>query len=393
MCDSINLVLLVGISQTCAGEFVMDHSDDLHAGFANALVRSSIDKLADRTFDMMSHHQSSLESTMLGKSKSLHTNLGWQRTGISCCGRLSSPPCTSFESTPPCRGRGFDAPCYSSCFSSPLGTLHTPCISGQFPTLISKYLWKNGGRRDLFGARTPAGNTDIEESSDQTLDMLDQLLESETDETVPEETAFASQSSPNFDVVEFRNPKTRTEKGYMFRKAVKIFKMPGASDRWSDVSTFQYETILRALKRAADRTPVGGSSFPVLAMNGRMPCAVALYVEPDKWSDRNTFVLSKLIRNNGAKCKGAGAAILCHLIRNSKNLNSEFSPLKLEPLDEPMSRQYFESFGCISKKGLLNPFDKDYYCVDRNPQKCNDYVYLPSDANVFFRGWQKRAPT
>merc|ERR1712187_138656 len=90
--------------------------------------------------------------------------------------------------------------------------------------------------------------------------------------------------------------------------------------------------------------------LPLLAMKGETPCAAALYSD----ALMNSSILFKLIRNAGDTCRGAGAAIMCYLIRNSKNTRREFSPLKLVPIaNEPNLKRYYESFGCTDPSWLL----------------------------------------
>merc|ERR1719379_2954753 len=90
--------------------------------------------------------------------------------------------------------------------------------------------------------------------------------------------------------------------------------------------------------------------LPVLAMNGRTPCAAAFYSDA-RMNRQNRFWLSDLIRNAGDDCRGGGAAILCYLIRHSENKGGDFNPLVLAPFDSPKLKLYYESFGCTSSDG------------------------------------------
>lgn len=105
--------------------------------------------------------------------------------------------------------------------------------------------------------------------------------------------------------------------------------------------------------------------MPVVAMKGEAACAAAIYSETQR-NRQNAFVLSRLIRNAGDDCAGAGAAIVCHLIRNSKDSMGEFSPLKIVHSNEFVGN-YFESFGCTMRRF---PF---FECLNQNPQKCTQY--------------------
>merc|ERR1712224_44365 len=133
-------------------------------------------------------------------------------------------------------------------------------------------------------------------------------------------------------------------------------------------------------KRVQETVPVGDEplkTLPMVAMNGGIPCAAALYTDA-RMNDQNTFFLGNLIRNAGENCRGAGAAILCHLIRNSVNRDLKFSPLKLKPiLNEPKLEKYYESFGCTKREKWITHWV--YHCDDPNPQKCKQYA----DGEVF----------
>jgi hypothetical protein len=132
--------------------------------------------------------------------------------------------------------------------------------------------------------------------------------------------------------------------------------------------------------------------MPVLAMKGEETCAAATYADTHA-TTKDTFILTWLIRNAGDNCKGAGAAILCHLIRNSKNSNGVFSPMKIL-LANQFVESYFESFGCY--QGQFPYFE----CKDQNPEKCEQYsdeIFIPNGPSLqnlrrFFRPEAYAAP-
>jgi hypothetical protein len=126
----------------------------------------------------------------------------------------------------------------------------------------------------------------------------------------------------------------------------------------------------------------------MVAVKGETACAAALYSDA-QMNDKNTFSLSGLIRNAGETCRGAGAAILCYLIRNSKDKRGQFSPLRLTPIEgETLLKEYYEPFGCTSAKKM--PWDflsqEDVMdCNDPKPQKCESYMDGVIDADKFLR--------
>lgn len=95
-----------------------------------------------------------------------------------------------------------------------------------------------------------------------------------------------------------------------------------------------------------------------------------------------SWFLDSLVRN-GVKenmCKGAGAAIMCHLIRNSENTEGEFSPLEFVIYQGEWALiDYAESFGCIFTNQTML-----FYCVDPNPPKCQVFPQVYFDANDYF---------
>eukprot|EP00747_Dinoflagellata_sp_TGD_P170416 gnl/TRDRNA2_/TRDRNA2_201911_c0_seq1.p1 gnl/TRDRNA2_/TRDRNA2_201911_c0~~gnl/TRDRNA2_/TRDRNA2_201911_c0_seq1.p1 ORF type:complete len:277 (+),score=37.64 gnl/TRDRNA2_/TRDRNA2_201911_c0_seq1:128-958(+) len=138
------------------------------------------------------------------------------------------------------------------------------------------------------------------------------------------------------------------------------------------------------------------SLLPVLAMmrggwttaSTGAPCAAAFYTDAHcEMSNSNTFVLEYLIRDAGTNCRGAGAAILCYLIRHSKDKEDNFSPLKLSPPidEEPELKLYYESFGCVGTNTTL-------YCNDPNPEKCEGHDDEFFDADAYYRSSSGNLP-
>eukprot|EP00747_Dinoflagellata_sp_TGD_P046710 gnl/TRDRNA2_/TRDRNA2_144589_c0_seq1.p1 gnl/TRDRNA2_/TRDRNA2_144589_c0~~gnl/TRDRNA2_/TRDRNA2_144589_c0_seq1.p1 ORF type:complete len:124 (+),score=20.22 gnl/TRDRNA2_/TRDRNA2_144589_c0_seq1:3-374(+) len=120
-------------------------------------------------------------------------------------------------------------------------------------------------------------------------------------------------------------------------------------------------------------------------MSGKKPCAAATYAETT-----DAFLLQKMIRNTGDDCKDSGAALLCHLIRNSKNKKGEPSPLNLLQIeDEPLLQSYYKSFGCF--KPAVAASDSKWYvqdpmiCNDPNPPKCKRFVDKVSQGDSYAR--------
>jgi hypothetical protein len=173
-------------------------------------------------------------------------------------------------------------------------------------------------------------------------------------------------SEKSFDLVSFRGEETRS----LFQKVVSYFDCPtgmGGGPTWSP-TWFQYQNEMET-KVVRDRKEV-----PVVAMKGGIPCAAAAYSDA-QGNDQNTFVLSMLIRNAKDKkqCAGGGAAIMCHLIRNSKSAEGSFSPLKLSTnrYEQGLTR-WVEAFGCTTTESSGKTLHWD--CQDPSPQKCEEVV-------------------
>eukprot|EP00747_Dinoflagellata_sp_TGD_P093371 gnl/TRDRNA2_/TRDRNA2_165746_c0_seq2.p1 gnl/TRDRNA2_/TRDRNA2_165746_c0~~gnl/TRDRNA2_/TRDRNA2_165746_c0_seq2.p1 ORF type:complete len:169 (+),score=17.49 gnl/TRDRNA2_/TRDRNA2_165746_c0_seq2:56-562(+) len=148
---------------------------------------------------------------------------------------------------------------------------------------------------------------------------------------------------------------------------------------WGEDAQQIWSTFKRDMTRKTATKKSYGFS-PLIAMNGDIPCAAALYTDPyidyTDWVDNSgqtSFVLYSFVRNVGKKCVGSGAAIMCYLIRNSRNKAKEFRPLKIQSLailEEPSLKSYFASFGCGTSEQWWSVLDKAMYCDDPKPKKC-----------------------
>eukprot|EP00747_Dinoflagellata_sp_TGD_P167131 gnl/TRDRNA2_/TRDRNA2_191049_c0_seq1.p1 gnl/TRDRNA2_/TRDRNA2_191049_c0~~gnl/TRDRNA2_/TRDRNA2_191049_c0_seq1.p1 ORF type:complete len:360 (-),score=38.37 gnl/TRDRNA2_/TRDRNA2_191049_c0_seq1:495-1574(-) len=186
-----------------------------------------------------------------------------------------------------------------------------------------------------------------------------------------------STPSESFSLVAFRSEMARA----LFQKVVSYFECPdglGGWDRWS-------ATWWRSQQAMETNSVANRNMLPVLAMKGPVPCAAAAYSDA-RTNDQNTFVLSMLIRNAREEdCIGSGAAIMCHLIRNSKNREGAFSPLKLTLAHyehEPGLSDYVEAFGCTSTTGSV--LGQHWHCTDPSPDKCEDFADEVTDADALY---------
>eukprot|EP00747_Dinoflagellata_sp_TGD_P219752 gnl/TRDRNA2_/TRDRNA2_91815_c0_seq1.p1 gnl/TRDRNA2_/TRDRNA2_91815_c0~~gnl/TRDRNA2_/TRDRNA2_91815_c0_seq1.p1 ORF type:complete len:288 (-),score=35.13 gnl/TRDRNA2_/TRDRNA2_91815_c0_seq1:54-917(-) len=128
-------------------------------------------------------------------------------------------------------------------------------------------------------------------------------------------------------------------------------------------------------------------NVPVLAMRAGTPCAAAFYLDAFN-NHKNSFYLSKLIRNAGDECKGGGAAIMCYLIRGSHSQNLEHRPLTLPALyNRPNLTRYFASFGC--KRDQNDEFSMS--CTEPHPKICEAHVDAAYDGDSYNFG--SRIPT
>jgi hypothetical protein len=176
---------------------------------------------------------------------------------------------------------------------------------------------------------------------------------------------------------------------------VREFRYPGEGSRlWSEQTSTEWHLYKADIEetQAKEDTAV----LSIMAMNGGTPCAAALYTDPTR-NDQDTYMLNKFIRNAGDTCKGGGAAILCHLIRNSHNGKHESSPLKMFPIPGEVGlRRYYESFGCTEPPSLFSAImgipkgdipmfagTVPLVCQDSNPKRCTPYADMVLDADGY----------
>lgn len=200
----------------------------------------------------------------------------------------------------------------------------------------------------------------------------------------------------------------------LFRKMVSGFEMD-ANDRmkWSPTAfniwrLFKSEMQLDKTQTSSQETPrsymhsklfdverdASIDAMPLLAMRGGTPCAAATFSDANQ-NEHNSYELLQIISNAGPGCKGGGAALLCHLIRNSKDKSMNYSPLKVLPNpNDPLSKRWFESFGCKEPHPVLRILDDitgympltsgPAVCEDPSPKKCAKYDDIALDADGYF---------
>eukprot|EP00747_Dinoflagellata_sp_TGD_P166075 gnl/TRDRNA2_/TRDRNA2_188322_c0_seq1.p1 gnl/TRDRNA2_/TRDRNA2_188322_c0~~gnl/TRDRNA2_/TRDRNA2_188322_c0_seq1.p1 ORF type:complete len:481 (+),score=43.59 gnl/TRDRNA2_/TRDRNA2_188322_c0_seq1:120-1562(+) len=196
----------------------------------------------------------------------------------------------------------------------------------------------------------------------------------------------------SFEIVICRSKEARM----LFQRTVNEFLCPFDTRRHKQSSNKKdHKRRFRIGKRWRwMRDNMGGSAalasrhvFTALVMNGPTPCAAALFSDAHMTSHDTTLV-SRLITNRGNNCRGAGAAILCHLIQNSRNGRQEFSALKLLlMIEDPKLRDYFASFGCKRNEQFRKQNNKNparLYCDDPKPKKCEHRASEVFDANEYW---------
>eukprot|EP00747_Dinoflagellata_sp_TGD_P178484 gnl/TRDRNA2_/TRDRNA2_27424_c0_seq2.p1 gnl/TRDRNA2_/TRDRNA2_27424_c0~~gnl/TRDRNA2_/TRDRNA2_27424_c0_seq2.p1 ORF type:complete len:357 (-),score=38.16 gnl/TRDRNA2_/TRDRNA2_27424_c0_seq2:135-1205(-) len=180
------------------------------------------------------------------------------------------------------------------------------------------------------------------------------------------EVSQGTKEAGSFDVVEFRSGMART----LFQELVGEFQCPDMGmNEWS-------ATVCRRLMddMQGDEAMQQDRVLPIMAMKGESPCAAGFYAEqPHQFN-----TLSKMFRDAFDSCRGAGAAILCHLIRHSKGAEGQFTPLHIvRKLNEPNLDKYYASFGCTQGDGMF------MVCKDPNPQRCESQVGQVFDADEY----------
>lgn len=197
------------------------------------------------------------------------------------------------------------------------------------------------------------------------------------------------------DVVICRSQRSRD----LFRRMTSQFTMrPEGRKRWSMPA--QHVWTLFKSEMQTDQVLDESEVTPMLAIEGGKACAAAVFSDARQSakgdSYENTYNLRQLITNSGPSCKGSGAALLCYLIRNSKDANMNFSPLKVEPIpNDVMSKRFFEKFGCVEPNGFLRMMDSiagfmpvtsgPAHCQNPNPPACEKFVDVAFDADAYFR--------
>eukprot|EP00747_Dinoflagellata_sp_TGD_P055255 gnl/TRDRNA2_/TRDRNA2_149454_c0_seq1.p1 gnl/TRDRNA2_/TRDRNA2_149454_c0~~gnl/TRDRNA2_/TRDRNA2_149454_c0_seq1.p1 ORF type:complete len:334 (+),score=26.46 gnl/TRDRNA2_/TRDRNA2_149454_c0_seq1:145-1146(+) len=173
----------------------------------------------------------------------------------------------------------------------------------------------------------------------------------------------ASPSSANkFDLVEFRGEMERS----LFQRIVSRFSCPSVGGGRFSQTWWSTQNAMET-KAVKDK-----NLLPMVAMKGALACAAGVYSDA-LTNDENTYVLSMLIRNSQEKeCVGGGAAIMCQLIRNSRNREGGFSPLRLtigSIHKEPGLKGYLETFGCTRSSQSFS-----WDCHDPNPSSCAEFA-------------------
>eukprot|EP00747_Dinoflagellata_sp_TGD_P208204 gnl/TRDRNA2_/TRDRNA2_81714_c0_seq1.p1 gnl/TRDRNA2_/TRDRNA2_81714_c0~~gnl/TRDRNA2_/TRDRNA2_81714_c0_seq1.p1 ORF type:complete len:388 (-),score=54.74 gnl/TRDRNA2_/TRDRNA2_81714_c0_seq1:93-1094(-) len=209
---------------------------------------------------------------------------------------------------------------------------------------------------------------------------------------MPKDDSSEVELTNTFDVVLCRSQEARETFQDM------VGRLQCYPNRWSQMLLFNaWMPFKNQLQNSKDLTNTSWP-LPLLAMNDETPCAAALSSSAEM-NEQDTFFLLALMGSAPDQCKGGGAAILCHLIRNSQNKKGEFSPLQVVPvLNEPRSKQYFESFGCketfsdellkmlekAKAAGAVPAFTAPWLCEDPSPSKCDHYVDVAFDADAYF---------
>eukprot|EP00747_Dinoflagellata_sp_TGD_P031050 gnl/TRDRNA2_/TRDRNA2_135036_c0_seq1.p1 gnl/TRDRNA2_/TRDRNA2_135036_c0~~gnl/TRDRNA2_/TRDRNA2_135036_c0_seq1.p1 ORF type:complete len:337 (+),score=43.76 gnl/TRDRNA2_/TRDRNA2_135036_c0_seq1:149-1012(+) len=164
----------------------------------------------------------------------------------------------------------------------------------------------------------------------------------------------------------------------MFIDLIKEFKCPDEASSFGPDKNYWY-SLRNAMVKDSDPDNV-----PVIAMNGDTPCAAAIYSETDGHRVKSRFTLWKIIVNAGDNCKGCAAAIVCSLIRNSRNLHGEFVPLAVDTWNKACDLElyiYFNSFDCLRRK----PNTK-VRCGNPNPARCEQFTNEVVTADHYFEG-------
>eukprot|EP00747_Dinoflagellata_sp_TGD_P180887 gnl/TRDRNA2_/TRDRNA2_34087_c0_seq1.p1 gnl/TRDRNA2_/TRDRNA2_34087_c0~~gnl/TRDRNA2_/TRDRNA2_34087_c0_seq1.p1 ORF type:complete len:367 (-),score=62.88 gnl/TRDRNA2_/TRDRNA2_34087_c0_seq1:23-1123(-) len=235
--------------------------------------------------------------------------------------------------------------------------------------LVVEPLAKASGKLPSSSARRLTDAAPAATSSDM-LEDASFARANEKDTFVPAESAppverLDLKDVNHFDVVRVRSEPARQ----LFERMLQLFEWP-PSDNWSPEAYRVYKGVVSKHMRSLNATGM-------LAMDGRMPCAAALYMDsPLNPTRMDTYLFTNFIRNRGDNCAGGGAALLCYLIRNSKNRDGGSSALQVDTSEEPKLKSYWESFGCVGERFAV--------CGDPNPPKCAPYVSEAVEADNYF---------
>eukprot|EP00746_Dinoflagellata_sp_MGD_P068216 gnl/MRDRNA2_/MRDRNA2_28115_c0_seq1.p1 gnl/MRDRNA2_/MRDRNA2_28115_c0~~gnl/MRDRNA2_/MRDRNA2_28115_c0_seq1.p1 ORF type:complete len:335 (-),score=32.61 gnl/MRDRNA2_/MRDRNA2_28115_c0_seq1:595-1599(-) len=301
-------------------------------------------KLLSRAPKGLQVHRTDLDVTILGKG--LHTPFQHTNERFSFRPLVAATPCFTTSVRHGCHVRKFFPP------TDGLARVSCTLLPAHVNSMATPMPWV------LHDVRAPAACI-LAQTSNSDIEDLEE-------------------PSNRFIVAIFQSRTARL----IYRRLVNGFQCPDKGGwegkAWSAQVSGSWYLFRSAMVRdeMEDKLSVPPKNLPMLALNGSIPCAAALYSDAGM-NDQNTFILGNLIRNDGEDCAGAGAAILCHLIRNSKNRDREFSPLKLKPIiNEPKLERYYESFGCATKSRWMD-------CDDPNPRKCEQYANKVLDVDHY----------
>eukprot|EP00747_Dinoflagellata_sp_TGD_P209581 gnl/TRDRNA2_/TRDRNA2_82969_c0_seq1.p1 gnl/TRDRNA2_/TRDRNA2_82969_c0~~gnl/TRDRNA2_/TRDRNA2_82969_c0_seq1.p1 ORF type:complete len:499 (+),score=86.33 gnl/TRDRNA2_/TRDRNA2_82969_c0_seq1:70-1566(+) len=210
-------------------------------------------------------------------------------------------------------------------------------------------------------------------------------LVTESDETDPDAEPGKPppplrEATDEFDIVLFYE----RERCLFFKIVNDNFQCPDAGQRtWPREMRKQWRARLERITR---NTIVKDFSY-ALAMNGETPCAAAAYTDwVFNWEEAHK--IDNIVTNTGDQCRGGRSALMCHLIRNSRDTKGNWRPLILMHQivygdDEPNLTDYYTSFGCFSPENVEE--NTELLCPEQNPAPCKGFVDKVSHADVYFK--------
>eukprot|EP00747_Dinoflagellata_sp_TGD_P208382 gnl/TRDRNA2_/TRDRNA2_81871_c0_seq1.p1 gnl/TRDRNA2_/TRDRNA2_81871_c0~~gnl/TRDRNA2_/TRDRNA2_81871_c0_seq1.p1 ORF type:complete len:210 (+),score=11.96 gnl/TRDRNA2_/TRDRNA2_81871_c0_seq1:10-639(+) len=116
-----------------------------------------------------------------------------------------------------------------------------------------------------------------------------------------------------------------------------------------------------------------------------LPCAAAVYDQP-VGKAKGAWYLMLMLRNAGDECLGSDAALVCHLIRTSKEVTYKSQPLHVH-LETQGWKNYYESFGCASDGG-----EDLMTCKNGEPAKCEAHPRNSFLSKLYFGSDDRRLP-